>query len=119
MTPDTETAFFSALAHPDRRRILDLLRLSPGSSVGEIASHFDSSRIATMKHLAVLEDAGLLISEKEGRVRKHWFNVVPIQRMYERWTDEYSSFWAGRLGSIQERAESRAAERREEGEKRA
>ena len=108
MNDDLATdAVFAALAHPARRRILDLLVASPGSSVKAIAGHFDFSRIATMKHLATLESAELIISEKSGRVRKHYFNAIPIQRIYDRWTTSYGSFWAGRLADIQTRVEAR------------
>lgn len=100
---------FAALAHPARRRILDLLVMAPGMTVKAVASHFDISRIAVMKHLAALEAAGLIISEKDGRERRLYFNPVPIQQIYDRWTDQYSSFWAGRLVDIQSRVQEAAA----------
>ena len=106
---DTQDNVFSALAHPARRRILDLLVQSPGASVKWIASNFKFSRIAAMKHLTALETAGLVLSEKHGRTRKLFFNPVPIQQIYDRWTDDYSSFWAGHLADIQTRVETRAA----------
>ena len=59
-----------------------------------------------MKHLHVLEQAELIVSEKEGRQRKMYFNAVPIQMIYDRWTTEYSSIWAGRLTQIKYRIES-------------
>jgi DNA-binding transcriptional ArsR family regulator len=99
---------FSALAHPARRRMLDLLCLAPGMGVKAVASHFEFSRIATMKHLAVLEGAGLVLSEKDGRVRKLFFNPVPIQQIYDRWTTQYSAFWAGHMVDIRARLEARA-----------
>ena len=64
-SPDALDPVFAALAHPGRRRMLDLLVQAPGCSVKWMASHFDVSRIAVMKHLGVLEEAGLVISEKE------------------------------------------------------
>lgn len=103
---------FAALAHAARRRVLDLLQLSPGMTVRAVASHFDISRIAVMKHLAALEDAGLILSEKHGRERRLFFNPVPIQQIYDRWTDQYSAFWAGRMTDIQARVEA-AAEQKE------
>ena len=108
---DYQNGLFSALAHPARRRIIDLLVQSPGSSVKWIASHFKFSRIAAMKHLTILEDAGLVLSEKHGRTRKLFFNPVPIQRIYDRWTTDYSSFWAGRIADIQTRVETRLAKK--------
>jgi len=98
---------FAALAHPARRRMLDLLVQAPGCSVKWITSHFEFSRIAAMKHLSVLEEAGLLISEKQGRTRQLYFNPVPIQQIYDRWTSQYGSFWAERLTDVKERVEAR------------
>ena len=70
-------ATFQALAHESRRRILDLVKSKPGITVGVISTEFDVSRIAIMKHLAVLEDANLLTSEKDGRSRRFYFNQYP------------------------------------------
>jgi DNA-binding transcriptional ArsR family regulator len=58
-----------------------------------------------MKHLRVLEDAGLVISKREGRSRRLYFNAVPIQMIYDRWTTEYSSLWARRLTDLKYRVE--------------
>jgi DNA-binding transcriptional ArsR family regulator len=101
-------AVFQALAHESRRRMLDIVRECPGISVGALASEFDVSRIAVMKHLAVLEDALLLVSEKDGRARKLYFNAVPIQMIYDRWTDEYSAYWGGEVARIKYLAEQSA-----------
>lgn len=105
MKSDAQDLVFAALAHPARRKILDLLVQAPGASVKAVASHFDFSRIAVLKHLKTLEEAQLVISEKEGRTRHLWFNVIPIQQIYDRWTTRYSSFWAERLTDIQARVE--------------
>lgn len=102
-------AVFAALAHETRRRILDLLKARPGAGVGEIAAAFDVSRIAIMKHLAVLEEANLIVSRKEGRTRRLWFNAAPIQMIYDRWTSDYSAYWAGELTRLKYLAEARAA----------
>jgi DNA-binding transcriptional ArsR family regulator len=100
---------FAALAHETRRRILDLVRAEAGLSVGEIADCFDISRIAIMKHLAILEDANLLVSEKDGRSRRLYFNAAPIRAVYDRWTDEYSDHWAGEIMRLKRNAERRAS----------
>ena len=102
---------FAALAHPARRRMLDLLVLAPGACVKTISSHFDVSRIAVMKHLAKLEAAGLVISERDGRTRRLYFNPIPIQQIYDRWTTQYSSFWAAHMTDIQTRVEAQAEQR--------
>lgn len=87
-------AVFLALSHQVRRKILDIIKDRPGCSVGDVALSFDISRIAVMKHLRVLEDAGLLVSRRAGRRRELFFNAVPIQMIHDRWSDEYSRFWA-------------------------
>ena len=102
-------AVFQALAHESRRHMLDIVKQKPGIRVGALASEFDVSRIAVMKHLAVLEAAGLIISEKDGRTRKLYFNAAPIQMIHDRWTTEYSAYWAGQLTRIKYLAEAREA----------
>lgn len=99
---------FHALAHSDRRRILDIVRDRPGIQMGELATNFDFSRIAVHKHVRVLEAAELVISERQGRVRQLYFNLVPIQKIYERWTDDYSAAWAAGLTRFARRVEERA-----------
>ena len=94
-----------ALANSTRRQILDIVRDQPGCSVSELVRHFGTSRIAIMKHLSMLQDAQLLISEKHGRTRQLYRNLVPIQLIYDRWTDEYSGFWAGQLADLIYRVE--------------
>lgn len=101
-------AVFQALAHEARRRMLDIVKERPGIGVGVLAGEFDVSRIAVMKHLNVLENAGLLHSEKDGRMRRLYFNAVPIQMIHERWTTEYSAYWSGKLTQIKYLAETRA-----------
>lgn len=107
-------AVFQALAHESRRRMLDVVRHRPGIGVGALAQEFDVSRIAVMKHLAALEEAGLIVSQKEGRTRRLYFNAVPIRMIYDRWTDDYSGYWSGRLADIKYAAEARSKKERGE-----
>ena len=107
-------AVFQALGHESRRRMLDIIKEEPGISVGALAGDFDVSRIAVMKHLTVLEDAGLIVSEKDGRTRRLYFNAAPIQMIHDRWTSEYSAYWAGQMTRIKYLAEAR---HEEDGEK--
>lgn len=109
---------FQALAHADRRRILDIVRERPGIQIGALAEEFDLSRIAVHKQVQVLEAADLLISERQGRVRRLYFNLVPIQRIYEHWTDEYSAAWAAGLTRFARKVEDnvgRTSSRRKSG----
>jgi len=107
-------AVFDALGSATRRRILDIVKNQPGCSVGEVACEFDTTRIAVMRHLRLLEEAGLLVSRREGRRRCLYHNAVPIQAIYDRWTSEYSAFWAGRMLDVKYRVEKRVPEREEE-----
>ena len=97
MKPETMDAVFQALAHSARRKILDLVKGMPGCSVNDVCKYFDMSRIGVMKHLKVLEEADLLITRKPGRTKELYFNAVPIQLIYDRWTTEYSRFWASQV----------------------
>lgn len=96
---DQLDAVFFALASEPRRRILDVLKTEGGCNVNRVAEYFDGelTRFAVMKHLATLEGAGLVIAEREGRDKRLWFNAAPIQWIHERWTSEYSAYWAARL----------------------
>lgn len=76
-----------------------------GSSSVCVASFFVTSRVAVMKHLRVLEDAGLVVSEKQGRLRRLYFNVVPIQMIHDRWSSQYSRLWASRVTQLKYRVE--------------
>lgn len=100
---------FATLAHAGRRRMLDLVMGAPGMSVGALASHFDMSRVAVLKHVRALEEAELLLSRKEGRTRHLYFNPIPIQQIHDRWTTKYSAFWSERMVDIKERVERRAS----------
>lgn len=105
MKPDPMNPVFQALASETRRQILDIVRDDPGCRVVDVCRRFDVSRIAVMKHLRILEEANLVISRKNGRTRELYFNAVPIQMIYERWTDEYSAYWASQLTDIKLKSE--------------
>jgi predicted transcriptional regulator len=96
---------FDALGSPTRREILDIVKNDPGCTVGSVAAEFDTTRIAVMHHIRMLEDAQLLISRKDGRKRRLYHNPVPIQLIYDRWTTEYSSLWASRMADLKYRVE--------------
>lgn len=82
---------FKALADPTRRTILDELALTDGQSLFEICSRLimrhgnTSSRQAISQHLAVLEDAGLVRSHREGRTKIHHLDTTPLRAITERW----------------------------------
>src|SRR5690242_12343829 len=115
-TSDEMNAIFHALAHESRRKIMDVVKAHPGVSVGQLAQEFDVSRIAVMNHLTVLEHANLVVSEKDGRVRRLYLNAAPIQMINDRWMSDYSAHWAKRLTGIKYAAEAAAKKKKGQGE---
>lgn len=107
MKDDSLDATFFALASEPRRRMLDLLKREPGCNVNRVCELFEGEigRFAVMKHLSTLEHGGLLISQREGRERRLWFDATPIQLIHERWTTEFSAFWAAKLTRLKYDAE--------------
>lgn len=105
MKPDELDRVFSALAHPHRRRMLDIVREAPGLTIADLARHFAMSAVGVLKHVRVLEAAELVVSQRHGRERRLHFNPVPIQMVYDRWTDEYSQFWSARIADLKQRLE--------------
>ena len=106
-TEERLDAAFAALASPLRRRMLDLLKREGGCNVNRVCEAFagEVGRFAVMKHLAALERGGLLVSRREGRHRLLWLDATPLQLIHERWTTEFSAFWAARLTRLKYRAE--------------
>jgi DNA-binding transcriptional ArsR family regulator len=86
-----EEAVFRALADPTRRSILDRLFERDGQSLGEIERAFDMSRFGVMKHLRVLEEAGLVTTHRVGRSKLHFLNPVPIQELQFRWIHKFAA----------------------------
>lgn len=102
---DKDETVWKALADPTRRLLMDLVRESP-KTTGDLVDEFDSiGRCAVMKHLSILEDAGLVVGKKEGRNRWNYINAVPLQAVYERWVKKYEAQWATNLLQLRELAE--------------
>ena len=95
---------WKALADPTRRRLLDLLKDRP-QTTGDLCARFDMSRYVVMKHLGILEAAGLIIVRREGRTRYNYLNAVPIRRIYERWVSKYAGVWASSLLALKRHVE--------------
>ena len=107
---DTEArldATFFALSSAVRRRILDLLKRDGGCNVNHVCAAFDGEigRFAVMKHIAVLERGGLLVSQRDGRDKRLWLDPTPLQLIHERWTTEFSAYWSAQLTRLKYRAE--------------
>ena len=88
MTDDDRV--FKALADPTRRLLLDRLFERDGRTLTELESQLEMTRFGVMKHLRVLEEAGLVVSRKAGRTRLHYLNAIPIRQIHDRWIDKYS-----------------------------
>jgi DNA-binding transcriptional ArsR family regulator len=82
-------AVFKALADPTRRRLLDRLRARNGQSLRALCERADMTRQAVTKHLAILEAANLVVTQKEGREKLHYLNPVPINEIADRWIGKY------------------------------
>ncbi|MCC3374140.1 metalloregulator ArsR/SmtB family transcription factor [Cohnella sp. REN36] len=100
-----EKDIFKALADPSRRTLLDLLHASNGQTLNELCAPLDMSRFGVMKHLNLLEEAGLITTRKAGREKLHYLNAVPIRQIYERWVSKYTEPWAIGLTSLQNELE--------------
>ena len=87
---------FKALADPARLTLLDALRDKDGQSLQELQELFDMTRFGVMKHLGVLEEAGLVVTRKQGRFKYHYLNAVPLQQAIDRWIDPYRAKPAAR-----------------------
>ena len=105
MESDPLGAVFAALAHQGRRRMLDVVKATPGCNVNHVASHFEMSRIAVMKHLRVLADAHLVVTERAGRTKLHYLNAVPIREIHDRWIAPYREPVAAGLLALRDHVE--------------
>jgi DNA-binding transcriptional ArsR family regulator len=91
VTDDEELGgVFRALADPSRRFLLDLLFERDGRTLTELESELAMTRFGVMKHLKVLEDAGLVVTRRSGREKLHFLNPVPIRLVHDRWIDKYT-----------------------------
>jgi len=92
---------FKALADVNRRRLLDQLFERDGQTLGELQACLPQmTRFGVMKHLDVLEDAGLVITRKVGREKFHYLNPVPIQQIADRWISKFARPWVGALTGL-------------------
>lgn len=95
-----DDAVFRALADPRRRRILDLLRAEPRTT-GAICAEFpEINRCTVMQHLGVLEQAGLVMVKREGRLRWNYIDPLPIREIHQRWIGDYADNAIGILAKM-------------------
>jgi uncharacterized protein YndB with AHSA1/START domain len=102
----TDDPVFRALADPTRRYLLDALFERDGRSLTELESALAMTRFGVMKHLRVLEEAGLVVTRRSGRQKLHFLNPVPIRLIHDRWIDKYTEPWAATLSDLKQRLET-------------
>ena len=99
---------FKALADPTRRHLLDRLFERDGRTLTELESELEMTRFGVMKHLKVLEAAGLVVYRREGREKLHHLNPVPIRLIHDRWIDKYNERRVAALSDLKTRLEGSA-----------
>jgi DNA-binding transcriptional ArsR family regulator len=99
---------FKALADPTRRLLLDRLFVRDGRTLTELESEVEMTRFGVMKHLRVLEDAGLVVTRKSGREKLHFLNPVPIRLIHDRWIDKYTERHVSALVDLKNELEKMA-----------
>lgn len=98
-------AIFKALNDPARRDLLDSLRKRDGQSLSDLEDVLEMSRFGVMKHLKVLEDAGLIVTRKDGRFKYHYLNVLPLQELMDRWAAPFLQRQARALTELKTKLE--------------
>ncbi|MBA2415500.1 MAG: helix-turn-helix transcriptional regulator [Geodermatophilaceae bacterium] len=101
-----------ALADPTRRLLLDRLFARDGRTLRELESELEMTRFGVMKHLRVLEDAGLVVARRSGREKLHFLNPVPIRLIHDRWIDKYTERRVSALAELKAELEDEACQPR-------
>jgi uncharacterized protein YndB with AHSA1/START domain len=102
---------FKALADPTRRSLLDELFKADGQTLGALERRLPMTRFGVMKHLKVLEEAGLVVSKRRGREKLHYLNPVPIRLVHDRWVSKYAEPWAATLSNLKRNLEEDTMEK--------
>jgi DNA-binding transcriptional ArsR family regulator len=99
---------FKALSDPTRRFLLDQLFARDGRTLSELESELEMTRFGVMKHLRVLEEAGLVVTRRSGREKLHFLNPVPIRLIHDRWIDKYRERRVSALANLKHKLEEMA-----------
>ena len=102
---DEMDVVFKALADPTRRRVLDALFQEDGQTLSSLEHRLPMTRFGVMKHLRVLEAAGLVVVRRSGREKQHFLNPVPIRLIHDRWIDKYTERRVSALADLKHRLE--------------
>jgi uncharacterized protein YndB with AHSA1/START domain len=97
---------FKALADPTRRDLLDALYTDDGQTLSQLESRVPMTRFGVMKHLKLLESAGLVVTKRRGREKLHFLNSVPIRLIHDRWVSKYSEPWVATLSELKRELET-------------
>src|SRR5476651_999056 len=97
---------FRAMADPTRRALLDELFRQDGQTLSALEARFAMTRFGVMKHLKVLQEAGLVVTRRRGREKFHYLNPVPIRLVHDRWVSKYAEPWVATLSDLKTRLES-------------
>jgi len=106
-----DDAVFKALADPTRRSLLDELFERDGQTLSALEARLPMTRFGVMKHLKVLEEAGLVVVKRRGREKLHFLNAVPIRLVHDRWVSKYAEPWAATLTGLKRRIEEDVMEK--------
>src|SRR3954467_2885353 len=98
---------FRALADPTRRSLLDELFEEDGQTVSALEERLPMTPFGHMKHLKVLEGAGLVVTRRRGREKLHFLNPVPIRLIHDRWVSKYSEPWVSGLTGLKDELEGK------------
>ncbi len=102
----TDDLVFKALADPTRRLLLDLLFARDGRTLSDLEAEVDMTRFGVMKHLRVLEGAGLVVTRRSGREKLHFLNPVPIRLIHDRWIARYAERRVSALAELKHEMEA-------------
>ena len=102
---------FKALADPTRRSLLDELFRQDGQTLRLLEQRLPMTRFGVMKHLKVLEEAGLVVTRRRGREKLHFLNPVPIRLVHDRWVSKYAEPWAATLSGLKHELEGKTMEK--------
>src|SRR5467141_3693715 len=102
---------FRAVADPTRRRLLDELFKEDGQTLSALEGRLPMTRFGVMKHLRLLEKAGLVVTRRRGREKLHFLNPVPIRLVHDRWVSKYAAPWAATLSELKHRLGNKTMEK--------
>jgi uncharacterized protein YndB with AHSA1/START domain len=102
---------FRALADPTRRSLLDELFKKDGQTLSALQQRLPMTRFGVMKHLRLLEEAGLVVTRRQGREKLHFLNPIPIRLVHDRWVSKYTEPWVAALTGLKQKLEDKTMQK--------